>query len=68
MNAWPHPRTLGIAAIVAFILGIGLLYLGFLKIAPLALFASVILAVLTSIAITAIDITHTLAAKEQADD
>ncbi len=56
MKQWQNPRTLGLGALGAFILGVGLLYAGFFKLAPLALLLFVLLTVLSTIALSAADI------------
>jgi DMSO reductase anchor subunit len=56
MKQWQNPRTLGAGALVAFILGIGLLYAGFFRLAPVALLIFVLLTVLSMIALTVADI------------
>ncbi len=56
MKQWQNPRTLGLGALGALILGVGLLYAGFFKLAPLALLAFVLLIVLSTIALSAADI------------
>ena len=57
---WPRPRTLFSAAAVLGIIGIGLLYAGLFKTAPVALLAAVLLCVLATIALTSHDIDHAL--------
>ena len=62
MKTWPSPRILNASAAALFLAGIGLLYAGALKLAPLALFAAVLLCVLAAIATNAYDIERLQAA------
>jgi len=55
-NQWPQPRFLFSGGAVFGILGIGLLYAGLFKTAPVALLAAVVLIVLGTIALTSHDI------------
>lgn len=55
-NQWPQPRLFFSGAAVFGILGIGLLYAGLFKTAPIALLAAVVLCVLATIALTNQDI------------
>ncbi len=61
MKQWQNPRTLGVGALLAFILGIGLLYAGLYKVAPIALLIGVLLTVLSTIALSAADIQQIIA-------
>ena len=61
MKQWQNPRMLGAGALVAFILGVGLLYAGFFKLAPVALLIFVLLTVLSVIALTVADIQQLIA-------
>jgi hypothetical protein len=56
VNTWPQPRLLLLGAAALFIAGIGLLYAGALRVAPVLIFAAVLLCVLAAIATTAHDI------------
>lgn len=62
MKTWPSPRILNASASALLLAGIGLLYAGALRLAPLALFAGVLLFVLAAIATTAHDIERLQAA------
>lgn len=62
MKTWPSPRILNASAAALFLAGIGLLYAGFLRFAPLPLFAAVLLCVLAAIATNAHDIERLQAA------
>ena len=66
MKQWQNPRILGIGAFVALIVGIGLLYAGVLKLAPIALLIFVLLAVLSVIALTRVDIQRLIARQNAA--
>ena len=67
-NQWPQPRLLFGGAAVFGILGIGLLYAGLFKTAPVALLVAVLLCVLATIALTSHDIEHAILREDNNDE
>jgi hypothetical protein len=65
---WPQPRLLFGAAAVLGILGVGLLYAGLFKTAPVALLAAVLLCVLATIALTSHDIERAASREDSHDE
>jgi hypothetical protein len=65
---WPQPRLLFGAAAVFGLIGIGLLYAGLFKTAPVALLAAVLLCVLATIALTSHDIDRALRMEDHHDE
>lgn len=62
-----QPRLLLIGALVCFGIGMGLLYAGFYKTAPIALLASVLACVFAAIAISARDVDDALRLSKDED-
>lgn len=67
-NQWPQPRLLFSGAAVFGLLGIGLLYAGLFKTAPVALLVAVVLCVLATIALTSHDIERASLREETHDE
>jgi hypothetical protein len=65
---WPQPRLLFGAAAVLGLIGIGMLYAGLFKSAPVALLAAVLLCVLATIALTSHDIEHAALREDSHDE
>lgn len=65
---WPQPRLLFSAAAVLGLIGIGMLYAGLFKTAPVALLAAVLLCVLATIALTSHDIERALLREDHHDE
>jgi len=52
LQALLKPRPLGVGAVVAFAVGVGLVYAGFPSIGPMAMLAGILLAIFAAIAWT----------------